>query len=97
MYMELANNIADGGDIEFFTGKLLFDKTGKGIDTAQQSLLLAEVELVKLGVAAMGHQNQPGKVSIVHQQQLCLTELAQSVTVGREAWIKVEGRHDQAA
>jgi len=90
MYMQLADDITDACDVELFAGKVLFDKSRQGIDGNQQILLLAGIEFEKLGMCAMWNEYQPGEVSIVQEQQFCLAELAELVTVSRK--LRIQGK-----
>jgi len=93
MYMQLVNDISDACDVEFFAGKVQFDKNGQGIDGEQQILLVAGIEFEKLSVCAMRNQYQPGEISIVQEQQFGPAELAEWVAVCREARIQGKRGH----
>ena len=70
MHVQLRNDVAERGDVEFVGFEHCFERTTDEVDFAEQGVLIALVEIDELARASDArHENQPRKSCIVHQHE----------------------------
>ncbi|MNP39643.1 hypothetical protein D3C76_1332280 [compost metagenome] len=93
MHMKLADDIAQCGDIHFIGSKTVLEVFGQGCGFFPELRLIAVIQLKQFtDISATRHQNKPGIVGVLAQQQPTKRKVPKHISVFLKTWIQIKHR-----
>ena len=91
--VELRDEVADGGDVDFMRGEFFFDEVGHLPDGEHDGGKVVGVEMVELGEVFrdFGDENEPGEKGVVFEEDSASSEGAEVESASGETGVELEG------